>query len=255
MMVRILGCSGGVGGADLQTTSILLGDTALIDAGTGVVSLPLERLSAINSLFVTHAHLDHIAIAPMLIDSTSDSRAEPLVIHALPPTIESMRKHIFNWEIWPDFSQIEINGMYPQAFHSINVGDQFELPEGSVVVGPALHQVPACSYLIIGKRHKIFFSGDTTYTPEIVTFLKKHAPVEHIILECAFGQKEQKIAEASSHMYSKQVVQLMDEINMPAQFYITHLKPSQRDVIMSEIINCDRPHRVSRLYSQQTFNI
>jgi hypothetical protein len=41
MKLRILGCSGGIGG-DLRTTSMLLGHDVLIDAGTGVGDLSLE---------------------------------------------------------------------------------------------------------------------------------------------------------------------------------------------------------------------
>lgn len=38
MKLRVLGCSGGIGG-DAQTTAMLLDDDILIDAGTGVGNL------------------------------------------------------------------------------------------------------------------------------------------------------------------------------------------------------------------------
>jgi phosphoribosyl 1,2-cyclic phosphodiesterase len=41
----------------------------LLDAGTGIGDLALEDLRTIRHVFLTHAHLDHIAGLPMLVDS------------------------------------------------------------------------------------------------------------------------------------------------------------------------------------------
>jgi ribonuclease BN (tRNA processing enzyme) len=76
MKVRILGCSGGIGGRHLRTTSMLVDDDILIDAGTGVADLSLAELATIDHVFLTHSHLDHIASLPLLIDSVSDMRSK-----------------------------------------------------------------------------------------------------------------------------------------------------------------------------------
>jgi 3',5'-cyclic-nucleotide phosphodiesterase len=65
--LTVLGCSGGVG-AGLRTTSFLLNQRTLIDAGTGVGDLTLEQMIAIDRVFLTHSHLDHIAMLPLLVD-------------------------------------------------------------------------------------------------------------------------------------------------------------------------------------------
>ena len=49
MQVKVLGCSGGIGG-DLRTTSLLVGEHVLVDAGTGVCDLPLEALLKIDQV-------------------------------------------------------------------------------------------------------------------------------------------------------------------------------------------------------------
>jgi ribonuclease BN (tRNA processing enzyme) len=106
MKVQVLGCSGGIGGRDLRTTSLLVDDDILIDCGTGVGDLSLDQLVRIDHLFLTHAHLDHIACLPLLIDTVCDLRDKPLVVHATAATIAVLRDHIFNWAVWPDFSVI-----------------------------------------------------------------------------------------------------------------------------------------------------
>ena len=72
MKVTILGCSGGIGGS-LRTTSMLVDDDILIDAGTGVGDLSIEQLVAIDHIFVTHSHLDHITSIPFLLDTVMRS--------------------------------------------------------------------------------------------------------------------------------------------------------------------------------------
>ena len=54
MKVRVLGCSGGIG-ARARTTSFLLDDDILIDAGTGVEDLSVAELAAIDHVFLTHS--------------------------------------------------------------------------------------------------------------------------------------------------------------------------------------------------------
>jgi len=96
MRIRVLGCSGGIG-VGLHTTSLLLDDDILIDAGTGVGELTLDEMAGIRHIFLTHSHLDHIAGIPLLVDSIFDRIETPITIHAQAPTIGALRAHIFNW--------------------------------------------------------------------------------------------------------------------------------------------------------------
>ena len=105
MELRVLGCSGGVG-AGLRTTTLLLNEHILFDAGTGVGDLSLEEMAGIKHIFLTHSHLDHIADIPLLVDSVFDRINQPIVVHGLHETIEALRRHIFNNVIWPDFTKL-----------------------------------------------------------------------------------------------------------------------------------------------------
>src|SRR5512147_377933 len=106
MRLRVLGCSGGIGGRHLRTTSFLVDSDVLIDAGTGVGDLTLAELAQIDHIFVTHSHLDHVASIPFLVDTVGGMRTRPLAVHCTAATIEILRNHLFNWAIWPDFTEI-----------------------------------------------------------------------------------------------------------------------------------------------------
>ena len=87
MKLKVLGCSGGLGGAQGRTTAFLADDDILIDGGTGVGDLELDELVRIDHVFITHAHLDHIAAIPLLIDSVGELRNAPITVHASPETL------------------------------------------------------------------------------------------------------------------------------------------------------------------------
>jgi phosphoribosyl 1,2-cyclic phosphodiesterase len=80
MRLRVLGCSGGIGGRHLRTTSFLADSDILIDAGTGVGDLTLAELSQVDHIFVTHSHLDHVASIPFLVDTVGGMRTKPIEV-------------------------------------------------------------------------------------------------------------------------------------------------------------------------------
>jgi 3',5'-cyclic-nucleotide phosphodiesterase len=50
MKLKVLGCSGGIGGAQARTTSFLVDDDILIDCGTGVGDLELDALGRLDRI-------------------------------------------------------------------------------------------------------------------------------------------------------------------------------------------------------------
>ena len=151
MKVRVLGCSGGIGGRHQRTTALLVDDDVLIDAGTGVGDLEFDELLRIDHVFVTHAHLDHIAMIPLLVDTVGEARSMPIVVHGSPETLRILRSHIFNWLVWPDFSSIPDRGNPFLRFQEMHTGETANLGGGrSMTALPALHTVPAVAYQVSG---------------------------------------------------------------------------------------------------------
>src|SRR5512139_1451516 len=101
MHVRVLGCDGSITGKR-RTTCYQVDDDLLLDAGTGAGELSLRQAITITTVFLTHAHLDHSCMLPMLADAAGDFRATPLTVYALPETIAALRRNLLNGEIWPD---------------------------------------------------------------------------------------------------------------------------------------------------------
>src|SRR4051794_30737819 len=93
MKIRVLGCSGGIGGK-LRTTALLVDEDILLDAGTGVGDLSLESLAKVDHIFVTHSHLDHVACIPFLVDTVCWMRKQPIVVYGIRETLDILRAHL-----------------------------------------------------------------------------------------------------------------------------------------------------------------
>ncbi len=234
MKLRVLGCSGGIG-ARARTTSFLIDDDILLDAGTGVEDLSVNELAKIDHVFLTHSHLDHIAALPLMIDSVGALRQKPLIVHALAETIEALKTHIFNWVIWPDFTEIPHYDRPWMKFESLAQGDVIDLGGRLFRSLPASHTVPALGYQLTTPQASLVFSGDTGPNDEFWSQVNGIQNLRYLIIENAFSNREQDLAMTAKHLFPIQLAQELGKLQRDAQILITHLKPSDRDLIAREI--------------------
>lgn len=252
MKLRILGCSGGIGGA-LRTTSFLLDDDVLIDAGTGVGNLSLGEMREINHIFLTHAHLDHIASIPLLVDSVGYLRKQPLTLHAIPETLDALKKHIFNDVIWPDFSLIPSPECPYLRYEPILLGESYDLDGRMITPLPANHTVPAVGYRLDSGEGSLAFSGDTTTNDAFWDAVNRISNLKHLIVETAFSNSELEIALLSKHLCPSLLAVELKKFRKNIPVHITHLKPGEMSLIMQEIEQGAEGEKPRMLANDQVF--
>jgi ribonuclease BN (tRNA processing enzyme) len=267
MRVRVLGCSGAIA-KGCRTTSFLLDDDVLIDAGTGVGDLSLEEMAAVNHVLLTHSHLDHVTSLPLMLDAVAALRlasgAGPVVVHALPGTIAALKVHIFNNLIWPDFAVIPSVEAPLMRFESITIGELLQVGGKRVEVLPAVHTVPAVGYAVDSPRGHWVFSGDTERNPAFWRRVNQ-LDVAMLIIETAFSDREKALAQRSLHLSPSTLAEELDQIDGQRRFpiYITHTKPAETGMIMEEIRRFDETpnreadvrHDIRWLSAGQTFEL
>lgn len=234
MRLRILGCSGGIGG-DLRTTSMLLDQDILIDAGTGVADLSLSELKQVDHVFVTHSHLDHIACIPFLVDAVGGMRSAPVTVHATEPTLRALRDHIFNWKIWPDFSQIPSGQAPYMRYEEIRVGEPVRLGQRTITPLPANHVVPAIGFRLDSGTASLVFTGDTTCNDALWERVNEIENLRYLIIETAFSNAEHQLAIDSKHLCPSMLAGELAKLKRSARIYITHLKPGEGALTMEQV--------------------
>lgn len=254
MRVQILGCSGGIGGRSIRTTCLLVDDDILIDAGTGSAELSLKALTKIDHVFITHSHLDHLANLPFILDSVGDKRHKPLTMHATKETQTIIQNHIFNWLIWPDFSQIpSVEKPYLQ-FNTIKLGEPTQVgPNRTITAIPANHAVPAVGYHLDSGEGSLVFTGDTTVCPELWKTVNRIENLKTLIIEAAFPDEERDLAILSKHLCPSMLAEELKYFTQYPEIFITHAKPGLFKHIGETIAKFTGPHKPKMLRNKQVF--
>lgn len=234
MRLQVLGCSGGIG-AGQRTTSMLIDRDVLIDAGTGVGDLPIDELALIDHVFVTHSHMDHVTSIPLLVDTVGWMREKPLTVHALAETIDILKTHLFNWKLWPDFAQIPSADRPMLRYEPVELGKTVVLNGRSITPLPANHVVPAVGYRIDSGRASLVFTGDTTTNDALWREVNAIDNLRYLIIETAFCNREKELAVASKHLCPSLLAVELGKLRVPAEIYITHLKPGEGELTMREV--------------------
>jgi ribonuclease BN (tRNA processing enzyme) len=257
MQIKVLGCSGGIGG-DMRTTSLLIDDDVLIDAGTGVGDLSLDALLKIDHIFVTHTHLDHIAFIPLLVDTVMGLRAKPVTLHATSDVIAILKQHIFNWLIWPDFNQIPNRHKPFLVYQELTIGNSVTINQKEITALPANHVVPAVGYQINSGAHSLVFTGDTAGSKAFLQQVNAIKNLKYLIIETAFSNAEAVLAMRSKHFCPNTLADELEQLQSQnlqslAEVFITHIKPGEDVIIMQEIAANPQTQHCQQLRHQQLF--
>jgi len=235
MRIKVLGCSGGVG-PGLRTTSLLVDDELLIDAGTGVCDLSLAQMSRISDVLLTHSHLDHVCGLAFMADNLFDLIDRPLRIHATAETLQAVRDHVFNWIIWPDFTQLPSPEHPLISFHELKPRETVELRRLKFTGFEVLHTVPAVGYVIDSGSGVFVFTGDTYADERLWSFLNSLPRLDRLMIEVAFPDEDSELARVSRHFTPELLGRELKKLAHRPKLFLTHHKPGAERAIEQECL-------------------
>lgn len=252
MQIKILGWAGGIG-AQLRTTCFQIDDDVLIDTGTGLGDMPLNEMTGIRHIFLTHSHMDHIAGLPLLADTMFGVNAEPIIVHALQQTIDTLKKNIFNWQVWPDFSELPTKEKPCIIFEAMEPGAVIKIRNRAFEMIPVNHTVPGVGYCVKDHKGTVAFSGDTTTNDTLWEALNKYEQIDLLFVEAAFSNKELEISKLSKHYCPSLLGDDIKKLKHKPQIWLTHFKPGEEDLIYAECKKALAGFEMHRLLGSEVF--
>lgn len=257
MKLRVLGCSGSIA-AGSRTTSFLLDEDVLVDAGTGVGDLTLEELSKVDHILLSHSHIDHVLGIPLLADSVMRLRLErrhftPIRVYGLAATLEALRRHLFNDVLWPDFTRLPSIDRPILELVSIECGQRLHIGRHMVEVLPAVHTVPAVGYAVETPSGWWVYTGDTGPNPALWSRLATMS-IAQLVIETAFSDDELALAQASRHLSPTLLANELRRLEPGTPLAITHVKPGELSAVLGQIAALGVPHAVRALATGDRFS-
>lgn len=233
MELRILG-SAGAEFPNFRPPAFLIDGKLLLDAGTIGSVLNEDEQWNINNILVTHSHLDHIRSIPALADNIIIKNLDHKVtLHCTDEVILSLKNHLFNDIIWPDFSKIPTVQNPVIQYSTIDPYLEYKIDEYLVQAIPVNHTVPTVGYRVTSNGRTLVYTGDTGSTEEI---WKMCSGVDVLIVEVSFPNSMERMAELTKHLTPLQLLSELAKIEvLPKMILVTHPKPQYFETIRREI--------------------
>lgn len=235
MRLRVLGCYGGET-PDHKTTSFLVDDTLLIDAGSACSGLALDDQLKIRNILLSHTHMDHIRSIPFLLDNVLGKINHKITVWGIPEVLELLHANLFNGIIWPDFTQIPTPEKALLVLKPLEPGQETEVDGYRVTAIPVNHTVPTAGFIVDDGAMSLLYSGDTWETEEIWKAGNARANLKVVLAETSFPAEMARFGDVTKHLTTGNLPGELAKLNRPnARVFVYHTKPAYTAAIIAEL--------------------
>jgi len=226
----------GVANLEQRLTCFLIDDCVAVDAGSIAIALSNEQRSKVKDIIITHPHMDHVASLPIFIDDLYPSLQEPMRVHATPEVIQLLERDIFNWNLYPRFSDLKNDYGPVMEYVPIPIGKPFTVAHLNVVAVPVNHIVPTVGLVVSDGQKSVAFSSDTAETDEFWKILNEMKDLDALLIEASFPNRMAKLAEVSRHFTPASLGQELKKLTHNGMdIMAVHLKATYRDEIIAQL--------------------
>lgn len=226
----------GLATLDQRLTCYLIDECVTVDAGSIAIALTAEQRAKVRDIIVTHVHMDHIASLPIFIDDLYPTLKEPMRVHATAEVIARLERDVFNWNVYPRFSELKNEFGPVMEYVPIPEGREFKVAHLTVAAVPVNHIVPTVGLVVSDGKSTVAFSSDTAETDEFWKMVNAMSRVDAILIEASFPNSMAKLAEVSRHFTPASLGQELSKLNHNGlEILAVHLKPAYRETIIEEL--------------------
>jgi cAMP phosphodiesterase len=226
----------GVATLEQRLTCFLIDDCVAVDAGSIAIALTNEQRGKVRDIIVTHPHMDHIASLPIFIDDLYPFLKRPMRVHATPEVIDLLERDVFNWNVYPRFSDLKNDYGPVMEYVPIPICHSFPVAHLTVTAVPVNHIVPTVGLIVSDGHTSVAFSSDTAETEEFWKLVNKQKHLEALLIEASFPNRMAKLAEVSRHFTPASLGEELKKLTHNGMdIMAVHLKPSYRDEIMKQL--------------------
>ena len=188
-MITFLGTSGSIVTKERMCAGILFEDK-LIDIGFGVLANLVgmgAKLDAINEVYISHTHSDHIGDFTGLIWAMAmDNRTKPIRVISSTKTASALKRILELQSTPPSFVKFEIDFVRPD--------------ETNVGYLTTIHDPENLAYRFRTNAREFVYTGDTAKCKEVAEFARG---CDLLIHDATFLDGQESLAALTSHSTAK----------------------------------------------------
>lgn len=256
MKIKTLGCHGGQL-PGFNNAGYLVDGNMLLDAGTIASKLNIGEQRRIRTVFITHAHLDHVGGLPFFAVNITSNRAPSVEIAATKANLKVISRHLMGGELWPDFSKIKNSGGNPVYKYTEMTRNRWHRIGGyNIKPVQVNHTVPADG-LIFGRNGRYaVYTGDTKQTNLLWAQARKLGKkLKAVMIEVAYPNALSGLAEASCHLIPRTAeLELRKLGGLRPKIFAIHMKPEYIGKLRKEL-KAVKGFKVTMMQEGKTYNI
>ena len=255
MRLRLLPSSfenDGAASSRQHLTCFVINGNVAVDAGSLAMAVTAEERTQIRDIVLTHAHLDHIAGLPLFIDDQFSELTKAVRVHATPDVIEVLERDVFNWSVYPRFSELTNEFGKVMEYHPFEQGSEFRVGELLFEAVGVNHKVPCSGFIISDDSASIAITGDTANMDSFWENVNARR-LDALLIECAFPNELAELAEMSCHLTPFGLAEELEKLkDRSCETLVINIKPSYREQVLAEIENLGisglKDLRVGKMY-------
>ena len=219
-----------------RLTCFLIDESVAIDAGSIALGVTAEQRRNVRDIIVTHPHMDHIASLPIFIDDLFETLKNPVRVYATQEVIDLLERDIFNWNVYPRFSELKNEFGPVMQYVPIPTGEAFKVGHLTVTAIPVNHIVPTVGLLVSDGKSTVAFSSDTSETDEFWSVINNTPRLDALLIEASFPDSMANLAEVSRHYTPASLERDLRKLHHNGlDILAVHIKPAYRQMVIDEL--------------------
>jgi cAMP phosphodiesterase len=223
-------------------TTLIVDDAVALDAGSlGFWGSCCDQ-QRVQHVFLTHAHLDHIASLPIFLENVADDRPTCPTVYAMPDLIDVLRTDVFNDRLFPDFEKISRSGPPLVHYRPLAAGRAVTAAGLVVTPVPVDHIVPTVAYVVEGPTSAFAFVTDTAPTEAVWALANRTPNLKAVFLEVTFPESHAWLAQVSKHLTPSLFAAEVAKLRPGVAVYAIHVKARFREAVLAELAALELPN-------------
>jgi cAMP phosphodiesterase len=214
----------------------LIDECVAVDAGSIALALSGKQREQVRDIIVTHPHMDHIASLPIFIDDLFETLTSPVRVYATSEVIDLLERDIFNWNVYPRFSEIKNEYGPVMEYIPVPTGEEFRVAHLTVTAVAVNHIVPTVGLVVADGKSVVAFSSDTAETDDFWDLINRSPHLDALLVETSFPDSMAQLAEVSRHLTPASLQRDLRKLTHNGlDILAVHIKPAYRQLVIDEL--------------------
>lgn len=200
-------------------------DLIAFDAGSLAMATNAIQKKQIRDVVLSHAHLDHIAGLPLYVDDLFATVKRPIQIHATAEVIEIIENYIFNWSVYPRFSELRNDYGVVMEYRPFETEKIFSVKHLNITAVNVNHKVPSVGFIFSDGTTRLALTSDTAQMNRFWDVVNETEDLSALFVECAFPDELSELASNSHHLTPDSLCAELKKFKQNCPVYVVNIKP------------------------------